>query len=253
MASYPSLKNLPVLVSGGAAGIGAAVVELLMLQGAQVAFLDLDEEAAKALVEHVGARCGRCPLFEPCDLRDLAASAQAAGRLEERMGGFGALVNNAGNDAPITFGAVTPDQWRDCMAANLDHQFFLAQAVAPGMAGRGGGAIVNLGSTVWQTPARGVAPYAIAKAAIEGLTRTLARELGEQNIRVNGVAPGWVLTQRQQGKADADPAKVDSYLARQCLKSLLRPSDVAELVLWLCADESRLCTGHIFVVDAGLT
>jgi NAD(P)-dependent dehydrogenase (short-subunit alcohol dehydrogenase family) len=251
MAVYPSLKGLPVLVSGGAAGIGAAIVEAFARQGSDIAFLDRDEAAAGQLAARITDLFGIAPAMACCDLTDIGDSRAKVAALAETTGAFRVLINNAGNDAFHDFQSVTPDYFDDRIAVNLKHQFFLAQAVAPGMAAAGGGSIVNLGSISWMIGAASVPVYAAAKAGVEGLTRSLARELGPSNIRVNSIAPGWVLTERQLAKGRDDPGKFAAYLERQCLKEHLQPADVAELALWLSADESRHCTAHTWFVDAG--
>ena len=177
----------------------------------------------------------------------------AVGRLAERLGAFRVLVNNAGDDARHTWREMTPEHWDDRFAVNARHQFFVAQAVAPAMGEAGGGSIVNLGSISWMFGAAGVIAYTSAKATIEGLTKSLARELGTLRIRVNSIAPGWVLTEKQIARAQAsDPAKFQAYLNRQCLKEHLEPADIARLALWLASNESRRCTGQTFIVDAGV-
>jgi NAD(P)-dependent dehydrogenase (short-subunit alcohol dehydrogenase family) len=251
MAIYSSLRDVPVLVSGGAGGIGAATVRAFAAQAARVAFLDRDTAAAAQLAADVERETGQAPAWEACDLVDVEATKEAVDRLAFRSGDFRVLVNNAGNDEAHALKTVTPAYFDDRIAVNLRHQFFLAQHVAEPMASAGGGSIVNLGSISWMIGAAGVPVYATAKAAVEGLTRSLARELGPSGIRVNSVAPGWVLTERQLAKGAADPAKFDAYLQRQSIKEHLEPADVAELVLWLSADESRRCTGHTWFVDGG--
>jgi len=251
VAGYPSLAGRTVVVSGGGAGIGAAIVEAFAVQGSHVCFVDIDAAAARRTVASVVARGLPPPDHAVCDLRDVAASVAAvqallAGRTPH------ALINNAGNDQAQSLGEVTPADWDDRVAVNLRHQFFLAQAVAAPMRAAGQGVIVNLGSVVWRLGVPGVPVYATLKSAVEGLTRSLARELGADGIRVNAIAPGWVLTERQQAKAAADPGKAARYLERQCLKRHLQPSDIAEMALWLCADESALCTGQTFTVDGGV-
>lgn len=253
MAIYPSLAGMPVLVTGGGAGIGAAIVRAFALQRAQVVLIDRDAEAAQRTSEQVRAETGKCVQVAVCDLTDIAATQAIVRELIVQTGAFRALVNNAGNDAFHAFADVTPELFDDRIAVNLRHQFFLAQAIAPGMADAGGGSIINLGSISWMIGAANVPIYAAAKAAIEGLTRSLARELGTANIRVNSIAPGWVLTERQLAKGRDDPAKFDTYLARQCIKEHLAPEDVAELALWLAADESRRCSAHTWFVDGGAT
>lgn len=251
MARYPSLAGKVVVVSGGASGIGAAIVEAFALQGSLVCFVDIDADAAQRTVAAVAARGVPPPAHAVCDLRDIAASLAAvqgllAGRTPH------ALINNAGNDQAQPLGEVSPADWDDRVAVNLRHQFFLAQALAVPMRAAGQGAIVNLGSVAWRIGVPGVPVYCTLKSAVEGLTRSLARELGADGIRVNAIAPGWVLTERQLAKAAADPGKSARYLERQCLKTHLRPPDIAEMALWLCADESAMCTGQTFTVDGGV-
>lgn len=252
MAIYPSLAGQPVLITGGGAGIGAAMVLAFARQGARVAFLERDADAARACADAVTLEGLAAPFWRICDLRDIDAASAAAAELAGEAGVFRTLVNNAGNDEAHDFATVTPDYFDDRVAVNLKHQFFLAQALAPGMAAAGGGSIVNLGSVSWMIGARGVSIYTTLKSAIEGLTRTLARELGGQRIRVNAIAPGWVLTPRQLEKGARHPEKFAQYLERQCLKEHLEPVDVAETALWLSADESRRCTGHVYFVDGGV-
>lgn len=251
MAIYPSLSGRAVLISGGGAGIGAAMVEAFVAQGARTAFLDRDGDASARVVDDIHSRLGVRPNFEVCDLRDIPATRVAVDRLAVETGAFTTLVNNAGNDAFHGFQEVTPDYFDDRIAVNLRHQFFIAQAVAPAMAAAGGGSIINLGSISWMIGATNVSVYATTKAAVEGLTRSLAKELGPAKIRVNSIAPGWVLTERQLAKGAADPGKFSAYLERQSIKEHLQPSDVAEMALWLAAEESRRCSGHTWYVDGG--
>jgi len=251
MALYPSLQGRCVVVSGGASGIGAAMVQAFAAQGSAVCFLDVDAQAAAATIAHVQSSGLAAPQFAACDLRDIEATRAALATL---LGGRTpyALINNAGNDQAQPLDAVSVADWDDRVAVNLRHQFFLAQAVAPAMRAAGQGVIVNLGSISWMMALPGIAVYSTMKAAVAGLTKSLARELGADGIRVNAIAPGWVITDRQRAKLDADPGKSARYLERQCLKRHLQPGDIAELALWLCADESRLCTGQTFVLDGGV-
>ncbi len=252
MARYPSLADQAVLISGGAGGIGAAMVAAFGAQDARVAFLDCDEAASEKLAAEIGAASRHRPVFATVDLRDIDETLTAVQALAELTGPFRFLLNNAGNDQAHAFDEVSVAFWDDRGAVNLRHQFFLAQAVATSMGQLGGGAIVNLGSICWRIGAANVSVYATMKAAVEGLTKSLACELGPKNIRVNAIAPGWVLTERQLAKGAADPSKFDDYLKRQSLKRHLEPQDIAEMALFLCADESRSCTGQIFTVDGGI-
>jgi NAD(P)-dependent dehydrogenase (short-subunit alcohol dehydrogenase family) len=252
-ASYPSLEGRGVIVTGGGSGIGMYLVEAFCRQGARVGFVDLNEAAARRVAEVCGATTGNPPAFEPADLTDIEALRGAFAALRAATGPVTALVNNAGNDDRVPAEEVTPAYWRQRMATNLDHQFFAAQAVLGDMSAAGGGAIVNLGSNSWMQGAPGLIAYTTAKSAIEGLTRCLAREWGGRRIRVNSIAPGWILTERQVGRAKAIYRdKFDDYLARQCLKEFLLPPDVARMALFLTADDSRMITGQTFVVDGGV-
>ncbi|HEV2604376.1 MAG TPA: SDR family oxidoreductase [Microvirga sp.] len=252
-ARYPDLEGLPVLVTGGGSGIGASIVAHCAGQGARVGALEINPEAAERTRQAVRHESGGEVSFEIVDLKDIAAMRAAVGRLAERLGTFRVLVNNAGDDARHTWREMTPELWDDRFAVNARHQFFVAQAVAPAMGEAGGGSIVNLGSISWMFGAAGVIAYTSAKSTIEGLTKSLARELGTLRIRVNSIAPGWVLTEKQIARAQAsDPAKFQAYLDRQCLKEHLEPADIARLALWLASSESRRCTGQTFIVDAGV-
>jgi NAD(P)-dependent dehydrogenase (short-subunit alcohol dehydrogenase family) len=239
---YRSLEGRRVFVTGGGSGIGEALVRAFAAQGAAVGFLDIDAEAAATVAAATGARWWRC------DVRDVAAL-QAV--LAE-AGPAEVLVNNAGRDDRHGLDEVTPDYWDDCLAVNLRHQFFATQAVAPAMRERGGGSVINLGSVSWMRGRPGMVGYTTAKAAIEGLTRTLARELGADGIRVNCIVPGAILTERQR-RLWLTPELDRQFLDLQALKFRLEASDVARLALFLASDESRGCTGQDFIVDAGLT
>lgn len=249
-ARYPSLEGRGVIVTGGGSGIGMYLVEAFAAQGARVGFIDIDAGAA-AHVAEVCAAVGPCPEHVLCDLRDVAALRGAIATLAERIGPVRALVNNAGNDDRRPAAEVEPDYWDDRMAVNLRHQFFAAQAVLARMAE--GGSIVNMGSNSWMQGAPGLIAYTTAKSAIQGLTRSLAREVGPRGIRVNSIAPGWILTERQVARARAVlTGKFDEYLGKQALKRFLLPPDVARMALFLAADDSRMITGQTFVVDGGV-
>jgi D-xylose 1-dehydrogenase len=249
-ASYPSLRDKVVLVTGGASGIGAAVVEAFATQHAKVAFVDIDATAGTALAERLSGRT-HAPLFLPCDLLDIAALRAAIETVRQRLGPVGALVNNAANDERHELDAVTPEYWDRAQGVNLRHQFFAAQAVRAHMRALGGGAIVNFSSIAWMSGVARLVAYTTAKAAIIGLTRTLAVEFGADNIRVNAVAPGAVMTEKQLRLWHTE-ATTTALVARQALHTRVMESDVASAVLFLTADDSRLITKQCLTVDAGL-
>jgi NAD(P)-dependent dehydrogenase (short-subunit alcohol dehydrogenase family) len=244
-AIYPDLAQRTVLVTGGATGIGAAIVEAFHRQSARVGFLDLDAVAGERLQAELPGTC-----FEVCDLRDIEALRAAIGRVREALGPVTVLVNNAARDDRHDWREVTPDYWDERFAVNLRHQFFAAQAVAPDMIAAGGGAIVNMGSISWMIGQGGMAGYTTAKAAVTGLTRSLARDLGPDGIRVNTVAPGWIMTERQRSLW-LTPAGEAELQERQCLKRPLVPADVARVVVFLCSDEAGGCTNQTYIVDGG--
>jgi NAD(P)-dependent dehydrogenase (short-subunit alcohol dehydrogenase family) len=249
-AVYPSLRGRVVLVTGGASGIGAEEVTQFARQGAKVAFIDRDDDAAEQLIARLRQEGLPPPLYAPCDLRDIAAlrdSIQAIGR---RLGPVSVLVNNAANDQRHDYEDVTIEYWDERMATNLRHQFFAIQAVAPMMRAASGGSIINFGSISWHTSNGGMPAYTTAKAGVEGLTKGMARDLGGDGIRVNCVIPGWVMTERQI-KLWLTPEAEKNLLQMQCLKQKLVPADLTRMVLWLASDDSRLCTSQLWVVDAG--
>ncbi|MGE5562058.1 MAG: SDR family NAD(P)-dependent oxidoreductase [Bacillota bacterium] len=242
-AAYPSLRDKRVLVTGGGSGIGAGIVEAFAKQGSDVTFIDILNGESEELAKKAGAR------FERVDLRDIGATTACIRRLVERDGPFNILVNNAANDDRHKIDEVTEEYWDDRLAVNLKHQFFCTQAVLPGMRSAGGGAIVNLGSISWHLALPDLVLYQMCKAAIEGLTRALARDLGEDNIRVNCVVPGNIRTPRQMQwyTPEGEAAIVEA----QCVKHRLEPKDVAALVTFLASDDARGMTGHEYFVDAG--
>ena len=248
--SYHSLRNKGVLITGGASGIGASIVEEFALQDSRVAFIDVADEAAAQLI---GALPGRQVRFLHCDLRDITTLRRTVAEIEKSFGGaVDVLVNNAARDDRQDVYDLSPEEWDECLKVNLRHQFFATQSVARGMAAQGGGSIILFGSTAWMTAVPGIVGYTTSKAAINGLTRTLARELGEQKIRVNCIVPGAILTERQE-KLWLTPDLDRKYLERQALNFRLRGIDVARVALFLASDEARGCTGQNFVVDAGIT
>ena len=247
-ARYPDLAGRTVFVSGGASGIGAAFVAAFAAQGCRVAFVDVADDAGAALEARLGPATVR---FTHCDVRDIASLRAAITDATTALGPIRVLINNAARDDRHAFADVTPEYWDENQATNLRHHFFAAQAVAPAMAAAGGGAIINLGSVSWMRGRPQLAGYTTAKAAIHGLTRTLARELGGMNIRVNSIVPGAIVTKRQQALW-VSPDKEKEYLDQQCLKFRLSEEDVARAALFLASDEARGITGQNLIVDAGL-
>jgi D-xylose 1-dehydrogenase len=249
-AIYPSLRDRVVFVTGGASGIGAEHVAQFAAQGARVAFVDIADDAAQALVSKVEAAGHPTPLYRHCDLKDIAALQAAIADVRRTLGPITVLVNNAANDQRHRFEDVTVDYWDERLATNLRHQFFAIQAVAPMMRASGGGSIINFGSVSWHSLQGGMPAYTTAKAAVEGLTRGMARDLGPDKIRVNTVIPGWIMTERQI-TLWLTPEGERNLMQVQCLKEKLLPADVTRMVLWLASDDSRMCTAQLWVVDAG--
>lgn len=246
-ARYPDLAGRAVFVSGGGSGIGAAIVRAFAGQGCSVAFIDIADAPAKALA----AELGPSVRYRNCDVRDVGALAAAVTDAEAAYGAVRVLVNNAARDDRHKLEDVTPEYWDDNQAVNLRHHFFAAQAVEPQMTRAGGGSIINLGSVAWMRGRPNLSGYTTAKAAINGLTRTLARELGARNIRVNCIVPGAIATDRQRALW-VSPEKEREFLDQQCLKFRLSEDDVARTALFLASDEARAITGQNLVVDAGL-
>lgn len=254
LARHPGLKGRSVFVSGGGSGIGAAVVEAFVDQGCKVAFVDIDEAKSEKLVADLKARYGPqgvpAPLFIRCDLRDIAALQAAVARAGQEHGDLSVLVNNAANDQRHKWDELTPEGWDDRIAINMKHVFFAMQAAAPQMKRAGGGAIVNFGSISWKLAMGNMPGYVASKAGIHALTRSMARDLGPDRIRVNTVLPGWIMTERQKTlwlTPEADAMRE----AAQCLKDRIQPEDVARLVLFLASDDSRMCTAQEWTVDGG--
>jgi len=249
-ARYPSLAGRTVFVSGGASGIGEALVRAFHAQGAKVGFCDLDAAAGHALASQLQ---GPQPaLFLPCDVTDTAALRAAIAAVRARFGPIGVLLNNAANDRRHDMADVSDEDFDRLVAVNFKHQFFAAQAVADDMRALGGGSIVNFGSISWMIKGRGYPVYQACKAAAQGLTRSLARDLGKQNIRVNTIVPGWVMTERQL-KLWVKPGSAAEIDAAQCLPGRVMAEDIAAMALFLAADDSRMCTAQDYVVDAGWT
>lgn len=248
-ATYPSLDGMSVIISGGASGIGETLVREFAAQGARVGFVDIAAELGRKLeAELRGA--GRTVKFTECDVKDVAAYQAAIAGFAEAHGPALALVNNAAHDERHDWDKVTPEYWDDRIAVNLKHAFFAAQAVAPGMIAAGKGSIVNLGSISWMVMSPRIPVYETAKAAAHGLSRSLARELGKSGIRVNTLAPGWIMTERQLTKwiGDAENKLLDEVMA---LSGRCYPEDVARMAMFLAADDSKMISAQDFIVDGG--
>lgn len=243
-AIYPSLKDKRVVVTGGGSGIGAGLVEAFVRQGAKVHFLDIAEADSRALIDRLDG-AGPKPAFHFCNLKD----AEAIAAVFAEIGDVDVLVNNAGNDDRHRLEEVTPEYFDDRMAVNLKHLLFCAKAAAPRMKAAGGGAIINFGSISWHLGLKDLVVYQTAKAAIEGMTRALARELGRDGIRVTCILPGNVQTPRQE--MWYSPEGEAEIVAAQCLDGRIQPADVAALTLFLASDDARFCTGHGYWIDAG--
>ena len=248
-AIYPDLDGKVVLVTGGASGIGASMVEAFARQGSRVGFLDIDTGAGAALRDRLGAE-GRAVRFEAVDLRDVAALREGVAAVRAALGPIGVLVNNAAHDERHATEEVTPDYFDERIATNLRHQFFASQAVLGDMRAAGGGSIICMGSISWMVGMGGMAIYTASKSAVLGLVRSLARDFGPAGIRVNSIAPGWILTERQLAlwlTPEADAMRHE----RQALKRRLGPEDVAKVALFLASDEAGAITGQAHVVDGG--
>jgi len=248
-AIYPSLRDRNVVITGGGTGIGASIVEAFARQGARTFFLDIAGEPSLRL-EISLAELSPAPRFIHCDLTDTQRISEVFGSIAREAGPIQVLVNNAANDDRHRIEDVTPAYWDDRIAVNLRHLFFCAQAVAPAMQEARAGAIINLGSISWHLGLPDLTIYQTAKAGIEGMTRALARDLGEYGVRVTCVVPGAVRTPRQE-QLWHNPSEEVRILAGQCLKNRVAPADIAAMVLFLASDDARMCTGHEYFVDAG--
>ena len=252
LARYPSLSGRVVLITGGASGIGEAVVEAFARQNAKVVFFDVKKDAAEVLIRRISEMGHPAPVFMECDLTDTVASQAAVSHVMDALGNIDILVNNAGNDTRHSIEEVTPELWDQLIAVNVKQQFFMCQSVVQGMRKLGHGSIINLSSIAWAIPSTNVPVYVTAKAAIVGMTRTLAHELGPHNIRVNCVMPGCIWTDRQRQLWFTDAYKAQ-MLERQALKRLLQPHEIANLILFLAADDSSAITNQCHVADGGWT
>jgi D-xylose 1-dehydrogenase len=249
VATYSDLKNKVVLVTGGGSGIGEAIVRRFADQGCKVAFIDIATEPSVKLAGELSER-GLSVRFEHADLTDISALQSAVARVGESLGPVEILINNAAHDERHPTPDVTSEYWDDRFAVNLKHQFFAAQAVLPDMQAASAGVIINFGSFSWMIGQGGMAAYTAAKSAILGLTRSLARDYGLYNIRVNAIAPGWIMTQRQLEKW-LTPEAERELMQRQCLKRKLVPDEIARFTVFLASDEASACTNQQYVVDGG--
>jgi D-xylose 1-dehydrogenase len=249
-AIYPSLKGRSVFISGGGSGIGASITEAFAAQGAKVAFCDMAEEPSRALVDRLAAEGHGSVLFHQADVRDIEQLRASIARAAEANGPITVLINNAARDDRHAVETVTPEYWDERFAVNLKHQFFAAQAVLPMMKAAGGGSIVNFGSTSWMIGQGGMPAYTTAKSAVAGLTRSVARDFGPFNIRVNAIAPGWIMTERQKSLW-LTPEGKEELMKRQCLKRELQPVEMARLTLFLAADDSSAMTNQTYIADGG--
>jgi NAD(P)-dependent dehydrogenase (short-subunit alcohol dehydrogenase family) len=248
-ATYPSLVDRSVLVTGGASGIGASFVEHFARQGARVAFFDVDDAGAQQLLAGLG-EVRHVPVYRHCDVTDVAALQTAIDEARAAIGPIAVLVNNAANDVRHELADIDVAAFERNVAVNLRHQIFATRAVVPDMRALGGGSIICLGSTGWMKKNAGYPLYAMAKAAVRGFVNGMARELGHQHIRINGLVPGWVITEKQR-KLWLD-AEGEAEIARvQCMPGYLMADDLARMALFLAADDSRMCTGQDFIVDGG--
>ena len=249
-AKFGSLRGKRVFITGGGTGIGEALVTAFAEQGALVGFVDIAKDASEALVERIAAAGHPAPEFRHCDITDIPALQATIAALSDKLGDFDVLVNNAANDQRHEAETVTLDYWNERIAINQRPMFFTAQSVLAGMKRKGGGSIINVSSISWHAKGAGYPVYATTKSAVIGLTRSLARDLGPHNIRVNTVTPGWVMTQRQIDLWVDDAAEAEIQ-RMQCLPGKLMPGHIASMILFLAADDSAMCTSQEFIVDAG--
>ncbi len=251
IAIYPSLQNKVVVITGGASGIGENIVEHFIMQKSRVAFLDIEEKLGNDLVNKLENKYNLKATFIKCNLKNINEIRKSVQLIREQIGPIYTLVNNAANDERHDLDSVTPEYWDDRMSINLKHYFFTTQAVYKDMKKIGSGTIINIGSFSWMLAQGGMPGYTTAKSAIMGLTRTLARDLGEYNIRVNCVVPGWIITERQK-KMWLTPEIEKKQLERQCIKRMLKPDDISKAVLFFASDQSSGCTAQNYVVDGGI-
>ena len=248
---YPSLENKVVIITGGASGIGENIVEHFIMQKSKVAFLDIEKKLGEELIIKLEKKYNLKALFIECDLKNITDLQNSIKLIRKELGPIYTLVNNAANDERHDLDSVTSEYWDERMNLNLKHYFFASQAVYKDMKEIGKGTIVNIGSFSWMLAQGGMPGYTTAKSGIMGLTRTLARDLGVYNIRVNCVVPGWIITKRQK-KMWLTPEIEKQQLERQCIKRMLMPDDISKAVLFFASDQSSGCTAQNYVVDGGI-
>ena len=247
---YYDLESKRVFITGGGSGIGASIVEHFCEQGSEVYFIDINEDESKKLIEDIKNKNYSLPTFIKCDLLNIKELQKTIADIISEKGPIDILINNAANDTRHKIDDVTEEYWDERMNVNLRHFFFTVQSVKKSMIDNGGGAIINMGSTSWMIGQGGMASYTAAKSGVVGLTRSFARDLGEFNIRVNSVVPGWVMTQRQMDLWLNDESEKE-LMKRQCLKEKLMPKELAQAVLFFSSDQSSGCTNQSYVVDKG--
>jgi D-xylose 1-dehydrogenase len=248
---YPSLKNRVVFITGGATGIGAALVEAYSRQGAKVAFVDIQEQAANQLIERISEiENAMPPLFFRCDLTRIADLQDVIANVDRQLGAITVLINNAASDLRHDFRTIDEAFWNDRISVNLRHAFFAIQTVYQGMKNSGGGSIINFGSMSWYECQGNMTGYTTSKAGLEGMTRGLARDLGKDNIRINTLIPGWVMTERQL-RDWVNEDTLQDIQRSQCVKNPLMPEDICAMALFLASDDSKMCTAQNFIVDGG--
>ncbi len=250
ISHYTDIEKAAVFITGGGSGIGASFVKAFAAQGCRVAFVDIDDSQSSQLCEDVEALSGTRPLFQHCDVSNIADLQQAIARANAEFGGIGVLINNAASDRRFELQAISPKDWDQSMNINLRPHFFSSQAVAPIMQGQKHGSIINIGSNSALLGLTGYPAYVAAKSGIIGLTKALARELGADNIRVNSLIPGWVMTDRQQ-RDQVTPEALQECLDQQCLKSTISEEDVSNSALFLASRASGMITGQCLIIDGG--
>ena len=247
---YSDLKDKKVFITGGGSGIGASIVEHFCEQGSNVFFIDINEKSSNKLVSNCKNKKFSVPTFINCDLLNIKFLQNTISKIISDNGVIDILVNNAANDERHSIDEVTEEFWNERMNINLRHYFFTVQSVKKAMIENKGGSIINIGSVSWMIGQGGMAAYTAAKSGVVGLTRSFARDLGEFNIRVNSVVPGWVMTERQIEKWLTPESEAD-MIKKQCLKHKLMPSDIAKTVLFFGSDQSSGCTNQDYIVDKG--